>query len=348
LRRSIPRAQQANQSNIAGANQQYQTNQNAALAGLGTTLGTEMNNYQTAAQGVAGQAYANALKNINLYQLTSPTATSGSGALDNRYIAAYANINLPLQQQLAQMQIGTTNQLYGLGSNLQNQYLGNLQSQYAGQGALNSDLATRSTSANQYLTGLDQNTAQNIQALQQQVATMQPQVALQYLQAMGVPLQTAQQIISGNTQNLSQLTGLDQQANAYNFVSPYSYQGPSYASPRVSAPGLSGNNLTGTNGVGGGLDNTLSGMLGQQNNYLQAAQGGQPLVGLPQGAASATATANNYQSGNPVQQANGSWTGGYGPNSNFTYNPQADIYTDPAGNAYTNSGGQWYPASDDN
>lgn len=316
-------AQNQNQANIAGANQAYQTNQDSALASLGSNLNTEQNNYETAAQNVAGQAYANALKQINLYQLTSGTPASGSGALDNRYIGAYNNINLPLQQQLAQMRMGTTNQLYNLGSNLRGQYLQNLQSQFAGQGALNSDIASRSTSANQYLTGLDQNTAQYVQGLQQQVAQMQPQVALQYLQAIGVPMQTAQAIISGNTQNLSQLAGLDQSANFYNLYGNANYQGPSFTSPRVSVPGLSGN--AGAQTTTGSLLDSGSIPWSNPNDYLSAL-GGQPQAAAPR---TATAPARDYT--------------GYGPSGNYT-SIGGGVYADPSGNNYQIVNGQWEPA----
>jgi hypothetical protein len=244
-------AQGANQANIAAANQNYAATQGAALTNLGTTLNTQQNDYAKAAQDVAAQGFANALKATNLYQLGTGTPTSGSGALSNRYLADYNNINLPLQQQLAAMRMGTTNQLYNQGSNLQQQYLANLMGQYQGQGALNSDLATRGVAANQYTTGLDQGTAQYLQSLQQQVATMQPQLALSYLQSIGIPIQMAQQIISGNTSNLAGLTALDQNANAYNFLTPYQNNAPQYLTTSNRAPNYGTQNYTGNNGGSG-------------------------------------------------------------------------------------------------
>ncbi len=108
--------QRANLANIAAANQGYQNTTTANLQNLGTTLGTEQQNYATAAQNVANQAYAAAAKQASLYHLTGGTPTSNSGALDNRYLGAYANINTPLQAQLAQMTMGDTRELYGLGA----------------------------------------------------------------------------------------------------------------------------------------------------------------------------------------------------------------------------------------
>lgn len=271
-------AQNQNQANIIGANQNYQKTQDAALGQFGTNLGNEQSAYEKAAQNVANQAYSNALKQVNLYQLTSGTPTSGSGQLSNRYISAYDNVNLPLQQQLAQMRMGTTNQLYNLGSSLQNQYLQNQQGQLAGQGALNSDLANRANSNNQYITGLDQGTAQYVQQLQQQVATMHPQLAMQYLQSLGIPLQTAQAIISGNTSNLSQLAGLDQSANAFNFVTPLQNNAPTYLSPGLSLPRT--NSYTPTGGTGTGMaplvnqsSDAENQFLNQQNQWLNTDAG---------------------------------------------------------------------------
>jgi len=256
--------QRANLGNIAGTNQQYQTTQQAALGNLGTTLTNQTNDYQTAAQNVANQAYANALKQSNLYQLTSGTPTSGSGALDNRYIAAYDQVNLPLQQQLAQMRLGQTNQLYNLGSNLQNQYLQNAMNLYGQTGNVNTQLAGQANTNTQYMSGLDQQTAQYVQGLQQQVASMTPQLAMSYLQAMGVPMQMAQQIIAGQTSNLAGLTTLDQQANSYNMVTPYQNNAPQYTVPRVGIPSAP-NNGTGT------ANNYGMGPLINQSNAAQNA-----------------------------------------------------------------------------
>jgi hypothetical protein len=312
-------SQNQNQGNIASANQNYENTQNTNLATLGKNLTTENQNYATAAQNVAAQAYANALKQTNLYQLQSGTPASGSGALSNRYIADYNAVNLPLQADLANRSIATTNQLYGLGSNLQNQYLGNLQTQYAGVGSLNQDVANRFTSGNQYLTGLDQQTAQYVQGLQQQVASMSPQLAMSYLQSMGVPMQMAQQIISGNTANLSQLTGLDQQANWYNAITPYQNNAPTFSSPRVNMPTAPTQPWTANGGVanGGLLDqaNSQMGSLGQmQQNWLQSPPG---QAWLAQNK-TATSGSNNYGvSGNPYL---------FGPTptgGDYPLNPQA-------------------------
>lgn len=299
-------AQNANQGNIAAANAAYQKTQQSALAGLGANINTAENNYQTAAQGVAGQGYANALKQTNLYQLGSGTPTSGSGQLSNRYIADYNNINLPLQQQLAGMRLSDINNLYGIGSNLQSQYLQNLQSQFAGQGALNADLANRANQNNQYTTGLDQQTAQYIQGLQQQVATMSPQLAAQYLQSLGIPIQMAQQIMSGNIANLNSLAGLDQNANLYNLVTPYQNNAPNYLSPRVNLPGLPGQPTTGNGGMGG-LSDTMGNQLGSFANYQQ--QWLQTPAGRAWQQANSQPAANNYSTGGTAQPQQLIWNG---------------------------------------
>lgn len=304
-------SQNQNQQDIAGANQNYQQQQDAALKNLGTNLTTENQNYATAAQNSAAQAYANALKQTNLYQLQSGTPTSGSGQLSNRYIADFNSVNLPLQQDLANRALATTNQLYGLGSNLQNQYLGNLQNQYAGVNALNQDVANRFTSGNQYLTGLDQQTAQYIQGLQQQVATMAPELRAQYLQSLGVPIQMAQAILSGNTANLSQLAGLDQQANWYNAYGQYQNNAPSFISPRVTIPSVGGGG--GGTTATGGFAPLVSDAMSQQNDYLAQQQAWlQSPAGQQWQQQNRTATsspaANNYgvpgvdSYGNPVSQ----------------------------------------------
>lgn len=324
-------AQNQNQSNVIDANKNYQTTQDAALGTLKSDLTNENAAYGTAAQNVANQAYANAMKQIKLYQLGTGTATSNSGNLDNRYIGAYENVNIPLQQDLANRALATTNQVYNLGSNLQNQYLSNTQNQFSQQGALNSDIANRTNTNNQYLTGLDQNTASQVQQLQQTVATMQPQLAMQYLASLGIPIQMAQAIMAGNTSNLAALTNLDQQANTYNLYSPYQNNAPGFTSPRVTLPSYGGGTGTGANMPYSGVADALQSQLAQQ----QGAQAGYtfkptapPAGYYPQSAG------NNYQS---------SSDGSYGPMKNLSFDQNSGIYTDPLGNQWTNSGNHFTP-----
>jgi len=147
-------AQTGVQSDIVNQNDNYQSAQAQRLAQLKADLDAERANYQTAAQGVAQQAYDKARKHIALYQLSSGTPTSGSGNLDNRYIRAYSDINIPLQQDLANRDIAQTNQLYGLGANLTDRDYQNRMNQYAGASSLNTDLANRSGTTEQYLSDL--------------------------------------------------------------------------------------------------------------------------------------------------------------------------------------------------
>lgn len=298
-------SQNANLSNVAGANSAYQTNQNAALGTLKSDLTNENSAYAAAARNVAAQAYANAAKQTNLYHLTSGTPTSNSGALSNRYMSEFNTINVPLQQDLANRNLAQTNQLYSLGSNLQDRYLGNNLNLFSQQGALNTDLANRGNSNNQYMAGLDQDTAKYIQSLTQQVATMQPQLAQQYLTSLGIPFQIAQQIIAGNTQNLQALSNLDQSANNYNFYAPGQNNAPSYVSPRISIPSSGNGTGTGYNNYSGGgmaplvsqSNSALNDYQAQQAAWLQTDAGkawqyaqGRPAPAVPNMYSSASTT----------------------------------------------------------
>lgn len=261
--------QNANLGNVAAADTGYQTTQNAALGQLKSDLTNQNTQYAAAARNVANQAYANAAKQINLYHMVGGTPTSNSGALSNRYMAETNAINVPLEQDLANRAINQTNQLYGIGSNLQGQYLNNSLNLYGQQGALNTDLANRQNSNSQYLQSTDQDTARYIQSLQQTVATMQPQLAQQYLTSLGIPIDMAQKIIAGNTQNLQALSNLDQSANNYNFYAPGQNNAPSFISPRVSVPASGNSTGTGYNNYG----NSTGPSLFQQataNPYSQA------------------------------------------------------------------------------
>ena len=330
--------QRANLANIAAANQGYQNTTTANLQNLGTTLGTEQQNYATAAQNVANQAYAAAAKQASLYHLTGGTPTSNSGALDNRYLGAYANINTPLQAQLAQMTMGDTRELYGLGAGLQGQYLANAANLYGQTGNVNTQLAGQANANTQYMSGLTSQTAQQIQALQQQVAGLQPQLAMQYLQAMGIPQQTAQQIIAGNTANLQGLTNLDASANAYNFVAPANLNYPSYTTPRLNMPAAVANPYNTSTGTGG--NGILSSALATQNNYLAGMQnpyyGGYATLPTATGTGPYGSPANNY-GGVPQPQALG---------NGMYYDPGTQSYMDAQGNPMTmTAGGQLVPTT---
>jgi hypothetical protein len=142
------------QGDIADNNKNYAATVSNRLANLSTNLTAQNNQYETDSQAVADQAYRQAQKKNDLYQLTSGTPTSGSGNLDNRYIMAYENINVPLQQQLADRRYQQVNQLDAANAQADAGNYQNLQSQYAGQSALNADLSNRGVSLDQYLQGL--------------------------------------------------------------------------------------------------------------------------------------------------------------------------------------------------
>jgi len=142
------------QGEIAGQNQTYSTTVADRLNKLKSDLDTQNAQYEKASQAVADQAYGAAQKRNDLYQLTSGTPTSGSGNLDNRYIKAYQDINIPLQQQLADRRYQQVNQLDAAHAGADAQNYQNLMSQYAGESALNSDLSNRGMSLEQYLSSL--------------------------------------------------------------------------------------------------------------------------------------------------------------------------------------------------
>jgi hypothetical protein len=270
--------QQGVQGNIAATNNQFATDTNSRLANLSSTLTAQNQAYETAAQAVAAQAYQASQKQNALYQLGTGTPTSGSGNMDNRYIRAYADINTPLQADLANRNYNQTMTLNSLGTTAANQIYGNTMSQDAGESALNSDLANRTNSIQQYLQGLysqnynagqgvqsseyganqgvnsaasaldsdvanrnaattqtttnaDTQAAQYIQSLKTATAGMSRAAAAQYLQQLAVPQETAAQILSAQTGDLSALSGLDSTANFITANTPFN----SSAVPQANA-----------------------------------------------------------------------------------------------------------------
>lgn len=325
--------QQGVQNQVAAANQGYADTANTNLTNLGTNLTSDNATYATAAQNVASQAYAQAQKQIAAYQMGTGTPTSGSGNLDNRYMRAYADINIPLQQQLAQNNLNQTNQLYSLGQGLQNTEYGNTMNQFAGQSALNSDITNRGTAIDQYLAGqygnvyglganadssvlganlgalnsrsnintslnsnanntalttgnLSTQDAQYVAQLKQATAGMSNELAAQYLQQIGAPIQVAQAVLAGQTSNLAGLNALDQSATSYTLSTPYQNNAPTYATNSPRLPNFN-SNLSG----GGAYTGTGS------------AYGGAPLA--------SSQAQNNFQNGgNPngwVQGGDGNW-----------------------------------------
>lgn len=142
------------QGDVAGHNKTYSTTVADRLNKLQSDFTAQNAQYESASQAVADRAYSAAQKSNDLYQLTTGTPTSASGALDNRRMTAYANINVPLQQQLADRRYQQVNQLDAAHAAADQSNYGNLMQQYAGRSALNSDLANRGVSLDQYLQGL--------------------------------------------------------------------------------------------------------------------------------------------------------------------------------------------------
>lgn len=175
--------------------------------------------YAANAQAVADQAYQKAMKRNSLYQLASGTPTSASGAATNRAIKAYADINTPLQRELADR---AYSQLVNVERPFQRELYGNDMGVYNRESGLLSDFANR-----------DEATAKYLQNLKMQVAGMSRQQAMSYLNSLGVPLELGQRLISGDIANLSNLQRLDEASNYYTVQTPFD---PSRLPPVQSFP----------------------------------------------------------------------------------------------------------------
>lgn len=239
---------------VAATNQDYAKTTTQRLADLKAQLDAQNQQYETAAQNVANQAYAQAQRQNSLYHLGTGTPTSGSGNLDNRYIRAYNEVNLPLQQDLAARRYSQSMTLNDLNAGAQHDIYGNTMNQYAGQSALNTDLANRYGDTTKYTTGQDVAAAQYIQQLRQSVAGMSRAQAQNYLQSLALPVETIQQIMSSQIANTGAVSALDQNANWYTVSTPFSESAvpatPSYGlslparsyTPAASAPAVTGGN----------------------------------------------------------------------------------------------------------
>lgn len=190
-------------SNIAGRNKDFAAQTNDVLARL--TAGNAA--YETAAQGVADRAYGAATKRNSLYQLASGTPTSGSGAMTNRAIKAYQDVNVPLQRELADRRYS---QIANIERPYQNQLYGNDMTLMNRESALASDYAGRAD-----------NTAKFLQNLRMQVAGMSRAQAQDYLLKLGMPLEIGQRIIAGDISNLAGIQRLDEMANYYTVQTPF-------------------------------------------------------------------------------------------------------------------------------
>lgn len=237
------------QGDVATENTAAAATTASRIAQLSKDLTAENNNYETASQAVANQAYDQAGKAISLYQLGTGTPTSASGNLSNRYIKAYDAVNIPLQQDLANRSLATTNQIYGDQSQADQQAYQNLINQYAGRAALNADLTNRATGNTQYqgslgtstaeYTGnLDAATAAQVQQLKNATAGMSRAMAAQYLQQLQIPLAVGQQVLGAEAQTVAQIQSLDNGANYYTLSSPYTGNNvPGAPAVNTTAPG---------------------------------------------------------------------------------------------------------------
>jgi hypothetical protein len=256
-------------------------------------LSTINNNYATAAQNVADRAVQYAGGQIGKYQGGSGTPTSNSSDLENRYQQAYTDINLPVQQQIYQNQLGQ----------LQN-YITPLQEQLYGQN-VNQAVNYNTTAANQ-IASMQTGSAEQIAALQQMVAGRSVSEAQQYLQSLGIPIQVAQQVLNGPTSNLATLTGVDSSNTNYGIASAYQpavTSLPNNSNQPQRQPQLGG--------YGNGAPNVQTGAqpMGANGQPATAVDGnGQPIIdpttGMP--IVSGSAAFYNYASNlsNPLSNPN--------------------------------------------
>jgi hypothetical protein len=203
INRNYEAGQNQVSADIAASNRDYAAETRATLE----RLSNENRAYETAAQAVAAQAVAQAQKRNNLFQLTTGTPTSNSGAMTNRAIRAYQDINVPLQRELSDRRY---RQISDIERPLNRELYGNDQALLARQSSLESDFAGRQA-----------DTARYLQTLKMQVAGMERAQAQDYLRNLGLPFEIAQRVISGEIANLGALQGLDQAANFYTLNTPF-------------------------------------------------------------------------------------------------------------------------------
>ncbi len=202
------------------------------------------------------------------------------------------NLQVPLEQQQAQAQIGQ----------LQNFSMPLAQTQYnQGMNTLNTEY------------GQQYGTASQLQNLAIQIAGKPISEAVQYMQAMGVPAQVQQAILSGNVSNLAGLSGLWQGAN---YQGLQNNLGNNVASPTgavFSAPSRGFNTNYGSNfsGLGGG---TYAGQYPSPNNAMGVPTTAYPSPGVGNGFNSALPYGNNpFLNYNAVSPTSASYlTGGSG------------------------------------
>lgn len=225
----VDAAYRAGQTGITDEMAKRNTDFAAETADTLNRLRAENDRYAAAARGVADKAIANATARTNLYQLTSGTPTSGSGALTNRYIRNVNDIEAPLQRELSLRN-------YDLIANTERGYdreiYGQDQALLGRRSSLEADFAARTTDTAKYLNNL-----------RMQVAGMSRAQADSYLRSLGLPFDISQRIIAGDIANLSGIQQLDDRANFYTVNTPFDESRlpqvvtPTYAMPNRTYTG---------------------------------------------------------------------------------------------------------------
>jgi hypothetical protein len=226
INRDYTAGQRGVQEKVSGENVSAAQTTADRLARLKSDLTAENAAYESAAQNVARQAFDRASQQIKAGQLIGGTPMSGSGQLSNRYLRSYAAINVPLQADLAARRYTQTATLDELQRQADAEAYANLMREYAGESALNTDVANRNYSTAQYAGSLDAQTAMQIQQLKLATAGMSRAQAAEYLRQLQVPLFVGQQVLGAEAQNLGQLQGIETNANYYNLFTPYESRVP--------------------------------------------------------------------------------------------------------------------------
>jgi hypothetical protein len=198
------------------------TAQAATVAGDISQLGTINQNYATAAQNVANNAVAAAQARSNASQSATGVPTTDSGYWDTQAAKISADINLPVQQQIYNQQ---QQQLQNYITPQQQQLYSQNLSQITG---LEMPLA-------QSLVSLGITNTNQIAQLQQNLLGKSFEEQVQFLNSLGIPIQTAQQLAQSLPSAIGQLSAINQGNNFYglaqNYQSPLPGGLPTYSTP---------------------------------------------------------------------------------------------------------------------
>ena len=177
-------------------------NQNTAAAEQGIVKQAQdlLPSYDTAANAAADIAMQNVQKQVNRYKAGSGAPTGLSSSELAQVQAGDASILVPLQQAKIQ-QAYSVLQNYSLPTTID---IANRETQRVAS-------FTPQILAQQFQSG--QATAEAVQALLQQTAQMSMQDATQYMQAIGVPAEIQQKILTGQISQLGAINSLEDQSN---------------------------------------------------------------------------------------------------------------------------------------